>query len=83
MAGLNIEEREWHPMHHVEVVRSHDWQWTLLRPNWFFQNFSTWFAPELETTGRLQLPVADATVSFDRFVQDSLPAWLHPDEASE
>lgn len=64
MAGLNIEKREWHPMHHVEqAVRSHDWEWTCLRPNWFAQNFANWFDEELEATGKLALPVADATVS--------------------
>lgn len=39
-------------------------EWTILHPNWFFQNFGTGFAPALRDHGVLQLPAGDAAVSF-------------------
>jgi uncharacterized protein YbjT (DUF2867 family) len=39
-------------------------KWTILRPNWFQQNFVEGFLPSLRDTGTLELPAADARVSF-------------------
>ena len=39
-------------------------EWTILHPNWFFQNFGTGFAPALRDRGVLELPAGDGAVSF-------------------
>ncbi|MCP2342739.1 NAD(P)H-binding protein [Actinomadura rupiterrae] len=38
-------------------------EWTILRPNWFQQNFAEGFLPALQN-GTLELPAGDAAVSF-------------------
>lgn len=39
--------------------------WTILRPNWFLQNFDEGiFAPSIRTEGRIYAPTGAATVSF-------------------
>ncbi|BDT92517.1 NmrA family transcriptional regulator [Nocardia sputorum] len=45
-------------------VRASGKQWTILRPNWFQQNFGEGFAAALRENGELALPVADAAVGF-------------------
>jgi uncharacterized protein YbjT (DUF2867 family) len=46
-------------------VRGSGKQWTILRPNWFQQNFGEGaFTPPLRDGAPLQLPAADAAVSF-------------------
>jgi uncharacterized protein YbjT (DUF2867 family) len=45
-------------------VRASGKEWTILRPNWFQQNFGEGFATPLCETGRLALPAADAVVGF-------------------
>ncbi len=45
-------------------VRASGKEWTILRPNWFQQNFGEGFAPALRDQGVLELPAADALVSF-------------------
>ncbi|NUS18060.1 MAG: NAD(P)H-binding protein [Streptomyces sp.] len=46
-------------------VRVSGLEWTVLRPNWFQQNFGQGFAPGLRERGTLELPVGAATaVSF-------------------
>lgn len=40
-------------------------EWTILRPNWFMQNFSeSFFLPPILERGELPAPVGDAAVSF-------------------
>lgn len=39
-------------------------EWTVLRPNWFHQNFGAGFAEALQERGVLELPAGDAPVSF-------------------
>ncbi|MFI6517809.1 SDR family oxidoreductase [Spirillospora sp. NPDC050679] len=45
-------------------VRASGKQWTILRPNWFQQNFGEGFAALLRENGELALPAADAEVGF-------------------
>jgi uncharacterized protein YbjT (DUF2867 family) len=45
-------------------VRESGKEWTILRPNWFQQNFVEGFLPSLRDRGTLELPAADARVSF-------------------
>ncbi|MFD0363554.1 NAD(P)H-binding protein [Nocardia sp. GCM10030253] len=45
-------------------VRDSGKEWTILRPNWFQQNFGEGFAASLRDTGSLELPAADATLGF-------------------
>jgi len=47
-----------------QQVRESGLDWTILRPNWFMQNFSSLFAESLRDHGRLALPAGDAAVSF-------------------
>ncbi|GAA4226265.1 NAD(P)H-binding protein [Actinomadura meridiana] len=47
-----------------DEVRSSGKEWTILRPNWFQQNFGEIFAPSLREGGTLELPAADAEVAF-------------------
>ncbi|MEY9857981.1 uncharacterized protein YbjT (DUF2867 family) [Catenulispora sp. GAS73] len=50
--------------HWERAVRASGKEWTILHPNWFFQNFGTGFAPALRDRGVLQLPAGDGAVSF-------------------
>ena len=50
--------------HWERAVRASGKEWTILHPNWFFQNFGTGFAAMLRDRGELSLPAGDATVSF-------------------
>jgi uncharacterized protein YbjT (DUF2867 family) len=45
-------------------VRSSGAEWTILRPNWFIQNFGNAFAATLRDKGLLELPAGDAALSF-------------------
>ncbi|MFI6322817.1 NAD(P)H-binding protein [Nonomuraea sp. NPDC050556] len=45
-------------------VRASGKEWTILRPNWFQQNFGEGFAPALCDESTLALPAGDAPVSF-------------------
>ncbi|MDT0308927.1 SDR family oxidoreductase [Streptomyces sp. DSM 44917] len=48
-----------------EAVRESGAEWTVLRPNWFFQNFTEGaFVAALEQEGRIALPAAGARVGF-------------------
>ncbi|MBS2536916.1 hypothetical protein KGQ20_29545 [Catenulispora sp. NF23] len=49
--------------HWERSVRASGKEWTILHPNWFFQNFGTAFVPALLGRG-LELDAADAPVSF-------------------
>lgn len=49
--------------HWERSVRASGKEWTILHPNWFFQNFGTAFVPALLGRG-LELDAADALVSF-------------------
>lgn len=46
------------------LVRQSPVSWTILRPNWFMQNFFTYFRSEIISKGEIFLPAADATTSF-------------------
>ena len=50
--------------HWERAVRAAGKEWTILHPNWFFQNFGSGFAPALRDRGVLELPAGDAAVSF-------------------
>ena len=39
-------------------------EWTILRPNWFYQNFEEGFASGLRDQARLELPTGGAPISF-------------------
>ncbi|GAA1996697.1 NAD(P)H-binding protein [Catenulispora subtropica] len=45
-------------------VRASGKEWTILRPNWFIQNFGNAFAAGLRDKGALDLPAGDAALSF-------------------
>src|SRR5206468_5422799 len=45
-------------------VRESGRDWTILRPNWFMQNFGSLFRASLRDHGSLALPAGDVAVSF-------------------
>lgn len=47
-----------------EDVRASGKEWTILRPNWFQQNFGEGFAAPLRENGELALPAADGRLGF-------------------
>jgi uncharacterized protein YbjT (DUF2867 family) len=47
-----------------EDVRSSEKEWTILRPNWFFQNFEDSFVTALRDHGVLEVPAGDAAIGF-------------------
>ncbi len=62
-------------------VRASGKEWTILRPNWFIQNFGEAFATALREHGVLELPAGEAAVSFvdTRDVADVAAAALTED----
>ena len=49
-----------------EAVRASDIPYTILRPNFFMQDFSAFYGQTIRTTGKIFLPLGDARVShFD------------------
>jgi uncharacterized protein YbjT (DUF2867 family) len=79
-AGMPVAEWE-------QSVRAAGPQWTILRPNWFFQNFSEHlYLPALKARGELLAPAGSAAVSFVdcRDVADVAAATLtEPGHAGE
>ncbi len=45
-------------------VREQDIPWTLLRPNWFMQNFLTYYHDDIMSRGEIFFPAADSRISF-------------------
>ncbi|HEU4949100.1 MAG TPA: SDR family oxidoreductase [Kribbella sp.] len=45
-------------------VRESSLEWTILRPNWFFQNFEEGFGAALRERAVLELPAGDAGIGF-------------------
>jgi uncharacterized protein YbjT (DUF2867 family) len=64
-----------------EQVRESGQEWTILRPNWFMQNFGASFAESLRDRGLLALPAGDAALSFvdTRDIADVAAASLTED----
>ncbi|NUR60370.1 MAG: NAD(P)H-binding protein [Catenulispora sp.] len=62
-------------------VRSSGAEWTILRPNWFIQNFGNAFAATLRDKGLLELPAGDGALSFvdTRDIADVAAAALAED----
>jgi uncharacterized protein YbjT (DUF2867 family) len=53
------------PMAHWESdVRASGRSWTILRPNWFFQNFEDGFVVPLRDHGVLEVPAGDASIAL-------------------
>ncbi|NUR62491.1 MAG: NAD(P)H-binding protein [Catenulispora sp.] len=58
-------EREGHPLHATDLaVRESGVEWTVLRPNWFSQNFSEDFWLPAVRSGTLALPTGQGRVPF-------------------
>jgi uncharacterized protein YbjT (DUF2867 family) len=66
MTARGVEMDENNPMRKVErYIEQSGVAYTLLRPSWFMQNFSTGFiAPMIQGMGNIFLPAADAKTSF-------------------
>ena len=53
------------PMRQAELhLEQSGLSWNILRPNWFMQNFHTFWLPGIQATGNILLPVGDAKGSF-------------------
>ncbi|MDJ0752137.1 MAG: NmrA family NAD(P)-binding protein [Ardenticatenaceae bacterium] len=66
MTAFGVQYAPESPLGQAEqAVKESGIPYTILRPNWFMQNFTEGsFAEELKQTGSLSLPAADAKVSF-------------------
>lgn len=64
LSAMGVEQGE-SPMREVERhVEASGMAWTLLRPNWFFQNFSTGQAGTIREQGAIFEPADDGATSF-------------------
>jgi uncharacterized protein YbjT (DUF2867 family) len=61
--GANADDAA--PMRQAELhLERSGLSWNVLRPNWFMQNFHTFWLPGIQATGDILLPVGDAKGSF-------------------
>jgi len=65
-SALNVDRSEGAPLHMVErYLERSGMGWTILRPNFFMENFSEgWLLPQILHDSRLQLPAGDGATSF-------------------
>lgn len=66
LSAIGVDQAEGTGMRSAEkLVEGSGLDWTILRPNWFFQNFSEgFFFPDIEATGEIVAPAGDGRVSF-------------------
>ena len=66
LSAMGVEASEEIGLRKVErAVMGSGLEWTILRPNWFMQNFSeSFFLPPILERGELLAPAGDAAVSF-------------------
>lgn len=66
LSAMGVENNEEIGLRKVErAVMNSGAEWTILRPNWFMQNFSeSFFLPPILSDGELLAPAGDAAVSF-------------------
>ncbi|MEY9909325.1 uncharacterized protein YbjT (DUF2867 family) [Catenulispora sp. MAP12-49] len=62
--GAELLPQEAMMAHWERAVRASGKEWTILHPNWFFQNFGSGFLPALRDRGVLALPAGQGAVSF-------------------
>ena len=64
LSAMGVEQGE-SPLREVERhIEASDLAWTLLRPNWFMQNYSTLNAAEIRNQGTLSEPAGEGATSF-------------------
>jgi len=63
-SGMGVERQPADPMRQIERhIETSGLTYTLLRPNWFMQNFNDWMQP-MVARGEIVLPVGDAKTSY-------------------
>ena len=64
ISAMGVDLAEGSPMRKVEKhLQSSGIDYTILRPNWFMQNFATWLAPSIKEGG-IYLPAGESKTSF-------------------
>ncbi|MCM2279491.1 MAG: SDR family oxidoreductase [Oligoflexia bacterium] len=65
LSAFGVEANETTPMGRAELELSRSGlAYNALRPNWFMQNFQTFWAHGIRERGKISLPAGDAKVSF-------------------
>lgn len=53
------------PLNKVELlIQSHNIPWTIIRPGWFMQNFTSWLGTTIKEEDRLYLPAGKSKTAF-------------------
>lgn len=53
------------PLNKVELlIQSHNIPWTIIRPGWFMQNFTSWLGTTIKEENRLYLPAGNSKTAF-------------------
>lgn len=61
--GANADQNS--PFRRAEIeLENSGLKYNIVRPNWFFQNFNTFWIQGINEHGKIQLPAGDAKVSF-------------------
>lgn len=64
-SGRTTGDVEGKPLHQVEkTVQASDFPYTILRPGWFMQNFTSWLGRWIPTEGKIYLPAGEAKTAF-------------------
>jgi uncharacterized protein YbjT (DUF2867 family) len=65
MSAMGADASDEAPMRKAEVALERSGlRWNVIRPNWFMQNFHTFWLHGITTQNAIQLPVGDAKTSF-------------------
>ncbi len=65
MSAMGADASEEAPMRKAELALEHSGLiWNVIRPNWFMQNFHTFWLQGITAHNAIQLPVGDARTSF-------------------
>ena len=65
MTAMGVEHAPQSPLGQVETaLKASGIDWTILRPNWFMDNFHPGFLGDMVKKGQITVPAADSKVSF-------------------
>lgn len=65
MTAMGVDADESLPFRRAERrLEASGLDWAVLRPNWFDQNFATFWLPDIAATGSIRVPAGDAATSF-------------------
>lgn len=85
MSAMGADASDEVPLRKAELLLEHSGvAWNVIRPNWFMQNFHTYWLQGIVTRGAILLPVGEAKTSFidARDIADVAAALLQRSEFS-